>query len=161
MDERDPRSHKETWPCQGVHLKETFHNNRYGQWSECARCALRTSYTPAIGAPGQSTRTDLAMNVTEAIHKLRAEGWEAEEMKASVMKAAIEVVAKEKKIHSKPKKTGGYVNKEKESRKMESDQDQEKKAKANQIPPEGVTIPDSDEGEDFHLVTDKKEEPRA
>ncbi|CAK8989535.1 Dynein heavy chain [Durusdinium trenchii] len=95
-DQRDPRMQKETWPCFGDHPEVTMGNNRYGQWTECSKCGLRLKYTPATNAPAQTTKTNLPMNVTEAIARLRTQGWNADEMTAPTLKAAIEVVAKEK-----------------------------------------------------------------
>lgn len=141
VDERDPRNKPETWPCFGTHGKEVTSNNRFAQWTECNRCGLKVRYVPAVGAPGQSSQTNLTMNVMEAIQKLRSEGWEAEEMTGSVMKAAIAVVAKEKIIRNKGKKTSGYPSKEKEARKLEQ------KTKA-----ESMTVPSSDDEEKFQMV---------
>ncbi|CAK9012313.1 Cytoplasmic dynein 1 heavy chain 1 [Durusdinium trenchii] len=102
-DQRDPRVLPDTWPCYGNHQDATMGNNRYGQWTECAKCGLRLKYTPTATAPAQTTKTNLPMNVTEAIAKLRSEGWAEEEMSAQVMKSAIEVVAKQKVLEKNPK----------------------------------------------------------
>ena len=149
MDERDPRTRKETWPCFGTHANMSTSNNRFAQWTECSKCALRVQYVPAVGAPGQSTRTDLTMNVTEAIQKLRAEGWEAEEMTGSAMKAAIAMVAKEKIIKNKGKKNSGYPNKEKEKESRKLDQ--------VKTPAEMMSVPSSEDEGKFQLVKASEE----
>lgn len=88
QDARDPRSSQETWPCFGEHKEVEAGNNRFG------KCGLRLEHVPAVNASAQTTKTMLPMNVQEALHRLRQEGWKAEELKANVVTAAIEVVAR-------------------------------------------------------------------
>lgn len=94
-DSRDPRLSKEAWPCKGAHVSE-FGNNRFGKWEQRATCAVRLSYTPAVDAPAQATHTDLPQNITEALHRLRTEGFEANDLTARQVKAMVTIVAKEK-----------------------------------------------------------------
>ena len=58
MDQRDPRSKDQQWPCYGNHHPHS-HGNRFGSWSECGVCGLRTQYIPATNAPAQTTHVDL------------------------------------------------------------------------------------------------------
>lgn len=111
-DQRDPRHLDTTWPCQGLHQCKGF-NNRWGAWKECVKCGFRTEYTPAQNAPAQTLKSDLPATVTEALHRLRSEGWTAEELDARTVKAMITMVSKEKviygqkgyKANAKPKAT--------------------------------------------------------
>lgn len=104
VDERDPRASKETWPCYGNHPNTEEGNNRWGAWKECKVCGLRISYKPAVGAPGQYTQTNMPQNVVEALHRLRAEGFESNDLTNRQVKAMIVIVSKEKHlVHGKPK----------------------------------------------------------
>lgn len=94
-DARDPRLLKTTWPCFNQHVPEKG-SNRWGLWEQCAKCALRMAYTPAVGAQGQSTKTELTQNVQEALHRLRTDGHEANDMTSHMVKSMITIVAKEK-----------------------------------------------------------------
>lgn len=96
VDHRDPRTLKTTWPCMGEHANIKTSNNRFGRWSECEKCGLRVAYTPAVTAPSEYTKCENPTNVTEALHKLRTEGWTAEEVHSKMVKSAITIVAKEK-----------------------------------------------------------------
>ncbi|CAL1164199.1 unnamed protein product [Cladocopium goreaui] len=48
-DPRDPRC-GECWPCFGSHNASVRGSNRYGQWTHCAVCNLRTQYVPRMGS---------------------------------------------------------------------------------------------------------------
>ncbi|CAE7224161.1 CACNA1B [Symbiodinium sp. CCMP2592] len=102
-DERDPRGRADQWPCLGRHSYGTG-ANRYGKWSECTVCGHRVSYIPARDAPGQTTKTNLPMNVTEALDRLRAEGRDPAGLEVKDVKSMIEIVAREKRLlYGKPK----------------------------------------------------------
>ena len=58
-------------------------------------CGHRASYTPARNATGESRRTNLPMNVTEALDRLRGEGRDPAGLEAKDVKAMIDIVAKE------------------------------------------------------------------
>lgn len=108
VDKRDPRTLTTTWPCMGEHMNIKTSNNRFGKWSECEKCGLRMSYTPAVTAPSEYTKCENPNNVTEALHKLRTEGWTADEVHSKMVKSAILIAAKEK-ITKKVSKTPGEV----------------------------------------------------
>lgn len=78
----DPRMSDTHWPCMGQHT-ETVGNNRYGKWVECSACNLRLAYIPAI-------------NVVEALERLRNQGWKKEELGSNTVKTMIKQVASEK-----------------------------------------------------------------
>ncbi|CAE7823229.1 CACNA1B, partial [Symbiodinium necroappetens] len=96
-DERDPRRGPDQWPCYGRHIASRG-ANRYGRWEECGKCGYRMGYTPAVNAPAESTRTNLPMNVTEALERLRQSGIPADEVEIKQIKNMIDIVAKEKRL---------------------------------------------------------------
>lgn len=147
-DLRDPRMSSETWPCYNQHAPQVG-NNRFGRWSECSACGVRMSYTPAKDAPGQTTHADLPQNVTEALHRLRSEEYQSQELTSRIVKAMITIVAKEKILVKK-----GASAKAKT------------KAKAKAATPlrgEAVGIEDSDEDNEsgFSMVTAEENAKRA
>ena len=113
VDLRDPRAQVTQWPCFGKH-QETRSGNRFGHWAECQKCGLRLMYEPEITAPGESTKTNLPQNVTEALEKMRSSGWTAEEITSRQIKSMIEITAREKALIKNPKKgvvkvSQGYI----------------------------------------------------
>ena len=71
---QDPRSSTDCWPCVGKHIPKAG-GNKWGQWLECDRCALRLKYTPTKGSPAEFTHIALPANVTRALNHLRSEGF--------------------------------------------------------------------------------------
>lgn len=108
MDQRDPRSKDQQWPCYGNHHPHS-HGNRFGSWSECGVCGLRAQYIPATNAPAQTTHVDLPQNVTLALERLRNEGWEPQNISSTQVKAMITIVAKEYQLIKTPKAKKGYT----------------------------------------------------
>lgn len=106
-DLRDPRMSKECWPCKGQH-EGAWGNNRFGKWLECQKCGVRLSYVPAKDAPAQTTQVNLVQNVQEALHRLRMDGHEENDLTARKVKAMITIVAKEKIVEKKGMKDSGY-----------------------------------------------------
>ncbi|CAJ1419122.1 unnamed protein product [Effrenium voratum] len=91
----DPRMGIDTWPCLGKHVPQTG-NNRWGLWEECQTCGVRLSYTPAVGAPAQTTHVDHGPTVMEALERLRAQGFEKKDLEARLVKHQIKIVSSEK-----------------------------------------------------------------
>lgn len=79
----DPRVKETTWPCFGAHVMKAG-NNRWGRWTECIYCALRTEYAPAIGAPATTCKHDHAQNVIQAIEQ---------DLEPNTFKQAMKMVA--------------------------------------------------------------------
>lgn len=88
----DPRVKETTWPCFGAHVMKVG-NNRWGRWTECIYCALRTEYTPAIGAPATTCKHDHAQNVIQAIEHLRSLHYEKKDLEPNTFKQAMKLVA--------------------------------------------------------------------
>ena len=104
-DIRDPRMSPDVWPCHNKHTPQVG-NNRYARWKECVTCGVRLEYVPAMDAPAQSAQTNLPQNVTEALHRLRSGGHQANDLTARIVKAQVVIVSKEKIVDKKgyPKK---------------------------------------------------------
>lgn len=94
----DPRQKKTQWPRYNDHRLKTG-SNRYGQWEECVKCALR-------GAPAQTTHVDHPTNVVDALSRLRQGGWSENDITSTQVKAMITVVAKEQQLLKPKGKTG-------------------------------------------------------
>jgi hypothetical protein len=114
----DPRMLETQWPCMGSHV-EVIGNNKWGQWQECKRCNLRLAYTPAINAPATQCKVDHAPNVTEALERLRAAGWQPSDLQGNTVKNMIKVVASEK-VTTRPSKSASKAMTKKKTRPVES-----------------------------------------
>lgn len=129
-DKRDPRASETCWPCLGSHKPGPLANNRYGQWQECAVCALRLKYVPEVNSSGQTTHVDLPQNVVEALNRLRCDGWEPQELEGKQVKAMIKIVSSEKvvgskgKPASKPKSQPAKTKKKADQQEVNSSQDE-------------------------------------
>lgn len=60
----------------------------------CSFCHSSISYTPAVDAPAQTTHTDFPHNITEALHRLRTDGFEANDLTAHQVKGMVTIVVK-------------------------------------------------------------------
>ena len=107
MDPRDPRAQEIQWPCFGQH-SEKKHGNRFGHWMECTKCGLRMWYEPEISAPGEATKSSLPMNVTEALERLRINGWARDTITAKDVRAMIGIVSREKALIKPKGKSKAY-----------------------------------------------------
>ena len=102
VDERDPR-HLGEGPCRNTHSPKPY-TNQWAVWKDCTKCCLRMEYTPYTHSPSQTTKTDNAENVREALQELREAGVWAN-MEAKQMRAKIkEVSARKMKNYKKPEK---------------------------------------------------------
>ena len=90
----DPRSKESQWPCMGQHTVGTF-NNKWGKWQECQKCGLRTSYTPAEGAPSTACQQPHPPNVSLALERLRQMELNPETLDSHTVKSMIKMVAAE------------------------------------------------------------------
>lgn len=139
----DPRQQEAQWPCFAKH-EIVVNNNRWGKRAECVICGLRVSYTPAIGAPANSTKFDHGPNVGEALERLRAQGWQKDELQPNTVKNMIKIVGSEK-VTAK-KSASSSLNKASKTRKAGKD--------AQEIP-----INSSADEEDFQKVNAQSPPP--
>lgn len=88
---QDPRANPDQWPCYANHIPWKA-SNRFGEWTDCQRCALRMAYVPRKGASGQSTKMDLPSNVVAALEQLRVEGMKPEDVDHFLVKKTIRMI---------------------------------------------------------------------
>ncbi|CAE7563794.1 TY5A [Symbiodinium sp. CCMP2592] len=162
VDSRDPRSRQETWPCMGEHVAQN-HGNRFGVWTECARCGLPLKYVPMKDAPAQATHVDLPQNVIEALERLRTGGWTAEAIEKKQVKNMIAIVAKEKAVLAPKKKstTFGPPGRTKPApKRAEAGAESEMGSPTEEEEFQRVDVPrEADEETDAELMAEKKEQP--
>jgi len=96
---QDPRSSTDCWPCMGKHIPKAG-GNKWGQWLECDRCALRLKYTPTKGSPAEFTHIALPANVTRALNHLRSEGFTKEDCNNRLVKQTIKFITSQEAINS-------------------------------------------------------------
>ncbi|CAE7510524.1 unnamed protein product [Symbiodinium sp. CCMP2592] len=71
IDSRDPRAHKNQWPCLGQHSPSPAKGNGHGQWIHCQVCDVRLLYVPRHGSTGQNTQCKNPEMVSRCLRELR------------------------------------------------------------------------------------------
>ena len=120
----DPRTSKTQWPCFNNHVLTTS-NNKWGRWTECRVCALRTSYTPAVGAPATTCKIDHSTNAIQALERLRQMGWTKETMEENTVKNMLKLVASEQVVMKPKSSKGAQPSKGKKNKAEEKEDAQE------------------------------------